>query len=218
MTTEAEDTRGYRRGRVKRAEILDAALAAFAEVGYLEASMRDIAAAVGLTQPGLLHHFPSKKALLSAVLEHSEELDAANLSLNWVSRGGRVPEVAELIEGMVRLVSLNQTRPALIELFATLSAEATWPAHPAHAYFVDRYERLLGETTAILTDYERGGRLRPGLRPADAARIIIAAMDGLQIQWLLERDAPERVDMAAVLRTTLESLLVGSVTETPTPA
>jgi hypothetical protein len=52
------------------------------------------------------------------------------------------------------------------------------------------------------------GHLRPGTDCASAARTLIALMDGLQIQWLLDR---EGVDMAADLRRYLQPLLTVEV-------
>lgn len=47
---------------------LAAALTAFVEQGYHGTSVRDIAARAGLSVPGLYHHYPSKQALLVALM------------------------------------------------------------------------------------------------------------------------------------------------------
>lgn len=48
---------------------LRAALAVFARHGYHGASIRTIAESAGLSVPGLYHHYPSKQAILAAVVE-----------------------------------------------------------------------------------------------------------------------------------------------------
>lgn len=53
---------------VTRARILDAALELFADRGFYGTSMRQIAAAAGLTSGALYHHFESKEAILWGVL------------------------------------------------------------------------------------------------------------------------------------------------------
>ncbi|MGY1746336.1 TetR/AcrR family transcriptional regulator [Blastococcus sp. SYSU D00695] len=56
--------------------ILDHAAGLFARRGYTKTSVQDVAAAVGLSKAGLLHHFPSKEALHAAVLALAEDVAA----------------------------------------------------------------------------------------------------------------------------------------------
>lgn len=54
------------------AEILDCAARTFARHGFERASLQQIADALKYSKAGLLHHYPSKKALFEAVLEEYE--------------------------------------------------------------------------------------------------------------------------------------------------
>ena len=58
-----------------RERILRVASGLFATRGYHATTTREIAAAVGIRQPSLFHHFPSKEAILQTLL--SSDLDVA---------------------------------------------------------------------------------------------------------------------------------------------
>lgn len=174
----------------------------FGSVGYHTASLREIASRVGISHPGLLHHFATKAVLLEAVLERRDEVDDAALQADLADGLG-------YLDALVRVVERNATRPGIVELFATLSAEATSPDHPAHGYFVRRYARTLEQITAAFAALHDEGRLRADVEPASAARRLVAVMDGLQVQWLLEDGSPTRVDMADEVRTHYLAYLVG---------
>jgi len=200
---EATPRRGYAKGRAKREEILQAAIVAFAEVGYHGASLREISARVGISHPGLLHHFPTKAALLEAVLEHRDAVDFADIDTDLAQ--GR-----SLFEAILRLVERNALRRPVVEVFAGLAAEATSADHPAHEFFEVRYRDTVSRMRGELERLGDAGRLRAGVDPAVAARTVVALMDGLQVQWLysLERPRAERVDMAADLRAYLGLIVV----------
>lgn len=193
--------RGYAKGRAKRDEILEAATGLFGEVGYHSASLREISSRVGISHPGLLHHFPTKELLLQAVLEHRDEVDFALLA-DDLAQG------VAYFDALVNVVERNAARPGIVELYCILSAEATAPDHPAHQYFRERYATTLALLTRELETLRADGALRPSVEPAAAARALTALMDGLQVQWLLERGAEDQVDMAAVMRDALDLYVV----------
>ena len=51
-----------------REKLLTEAEILFAERGFYGTSINDVAATLGLTKPGLLHHFPTRTDLLVATL------------------------------------------------------------------------------------------------------------------------------------------------------
>ena len=192
---------GYAKGRATREEILDAAMQLFGEVGYHTASLREVASRVGISHPGLLHHFSSKAVLLAAVLERRDEIDEVAFEADLAAGH-------DYFDALAMLIDRNAARPGIVELYATLSAEATSPDHPAHDYFQERYRRVVERGVAEFERRRDVGELRPGIDPLTASRLTVAVMDGLQIQWLLAADDPAtRPDMAVLLRAHLAALL-----------
>ena len=171
------------RSEERRAEIVRAALEVIAERGYRGASLAAVAERVGLTQQGLLHHFPTKEALLVAVLKERDQWDA-------------VPATQWRVDLLASLVEYNAMRPGIIQTFSALLGESVTEGHPARAYFTERYRQVRESMAAVLrTAY--GDRLPNGLTPERTAPLLIAVMDGLQYQWLLD---PDSVDMPAAFR------------------
>ncbi len=191
------------RGDATRELILDTALAMFGEHGYRATSVRDIAGRCGMTHPGLLYHFPSKAVLLMAALQRRDDVDCVDGETR--ERGFNQLDARAVLRHLIHSAKNNARKRGLVELFANLSVEATAPDHPAHNYFVERYAALKATVARGFADLDREGALRPGVVPGIAAAQVVAAMDGLQIQWLLD---PEGVDMSVALEALVNALLV----------
>jgi AcrR family transcriptional regulator len=202
MTTPAGDPpahRNYPKGHRRRTEIIQAALLAFGAVGYRNATMVQIAADCGVSRAGLLHHFPTKELLLEAVLEERDRQDEARFFPQQRSDDGLA-----YLTAMLDLVHHNQANPGIVSLFATLSTEAAHPDHPAHDYFIARYEHTRAQMRAALADLADRQLLRDKINLDGLDTELIALIDGLQIQWLL---APHTIDMPARLLAHLNDLL-----------
>ncbi|MER5766485.1 TetR/AcrR family transcriptional regulator [Streptomyces sp. NPDC001985] len=171
----------------RRAEILRAALEVIAERGYRGASLGAVAERVGLTQQGLLHYFPTKEALLVAVLEERDQWDTG--------AAARSPGAWRL-ELLASLVEYNAMRGGIVQTFSALLGESVTDGHPAREYFTRRYGQVREQMAQVLRA-EYGEELAGGLTPEQAAPLLTAVMDGLQYQWLLD---PEAVDMPDAFR------------------
>jgi AcrR family transcriptional regulator len=192
---------GYAPGRARRARIVADAMRLFTRGGFASTSMQEIADAVGVSKSTLFHHYPSKDALLLAVLQARDAAIAE-----------RSPQVsglpaADALRTIVAGARENSERePGLIEVYAVLSCEASPADHPAHAYFARRFEGALAYFTGTFVTAARQGTLAPGLDPAAEALWLLALWDGLQFQWMY---APDEIDIAAHLAAHLDQVLTG---------
>ena len=185
-------------GREQRERILQAAIERFTAHGYRGTSLDAVAAAVGISRQGVLHYFPSKVHLLLGVLELRDEETMARAE-ERVRKGG----AAELRSGLLDTVADNQARPDLTRLYTVLSAESVAPEHLGHEHFQERYRTVRAAMSHAIREAQETGELDPGIDPLDAAILLIAVMDGLQMQYLLEPDA---IDMVAPMARFLDLL------------
>ncbi|KRE30834.1 TetR/AcrR family transcriptional regulator [Agromyces sp. Soil535] len=178
------ERRQYAKGLAKREEILDAALELFSRNGYDRTSVREVARLTGLSQAGLLHYFTTKEELFTEVLRRR---DVRNEQVYDVNRGDPVTA-----GGLVSIVRHNAEEPGLVRLYVSMSAEATDAESPARGFFEERYRKLRTDLANDVRQKQDAGELAADLDPDAIAALLIAAADGLQVQWLLE---PEGHDM-----------------------
>ncbi|MFJ9824320.1 TetR family transcriptional regulator [Streptomyces sp. NPDC101160] len=197
----------YAKTAAKRQVILDAALAAYAEAGSRGVSVRDIAQRVGMTDAGVLHHFGSRESLLTAVVEARDTAASEAYS-------------PETVLWRTELLAQNAATPGLVKLFLDIAAASADPDHPGHAFFTERYRGLRLQIAALLAAGPSPAHGSDGPAAdvdADwAARILLAATDGIQLQWLLE----PTIDMAGDigrLREVLLAALAGERERPPAP-
>ncbi|PYI37816.1 TetR/AcrR family transcriptional regulator [Arthrobacter psychrolactophilus] len=186
----------YAKSKQRRENIVIAAHEVFAEHGYKGGSLQVVADRVGMSQTSLLHYFPSKSALLLAVLNWRDTVTGDG--------GSRSPEES-LASAVIRQARFNETVPGVVELYTVLCAESLTAKHPGRDYFTQRYEGLRRSYSRSFTALAREGRLRSGVDPERAAASLIALWDGIQTQWLMD---PDSVDMAQCLQDYLDFLIL----------
>jgi len=186
-------------GRASRKAILVAAADVFAENGYRGTSLTEIANRVGMTQPGLLHHFNTKDQLLLAVVEEHETSSEHTASMMH----DLAPDSFHLVDSIEKLAASNMGARQAQLLLTTLSAEAIPRNHPLHEHFVQRYKTFRRGLGAIIARAQEHGSVRDDVNPQEIAREIIATLDGLHLQWLLD---PKEINLKRSLRAYAERL------------
>lgn len=179
----------------RREEILATAAQLFSAEGYRGTSMSGVARACGMSQTGLVHYFPTKDDLLQAVMDRRDEIDAAQVRAPAEGR----PRGWEFLESLVDLVRHNQGQPGIVRLFTTMAGEAVDPGHPANTWLRRHHRVTADQIRAALAEAAEDGRLAGDAPVGSIVRTVIAAMDGLQIQWLSDPGCPDMAEDFAVL-------------------
>jgi AcrR family transcriptional regulator len=175
------------RGLVRQDRILDAAYELFAGEGVRTTTIAAIAEQVDLSEAGLLHHFRSKDALLLAVLERIEaSFPEVEVYIREGGGGlgtlGRMPASARVLAD----------RPGHARLRAMVAAESLAQDGLVRRATQRRTALVRRGLADMLAKGIADGEVRADVDPEAVAVEIVAFMEGIQVQWMLE---PESIDL-----------------------
>lgn len=182
----------YAKGLARKDAIFQEVLALFSSVGHQGTSLRGIARELGISS-GLIHHyFPSREDLLIQVVTE------------WDRRNDELADEQGLdaLEGLLQSMSSNVDVPGLVLLYSSLVIESSQPEHPSRTFISDRYQRITQNLITSLEERMGDGRAPTNMDPVDTARILIAAIEGLQFRWLHD----DNIQIEGEFRTLLKQL------------
>jgi AcrR family transcriptional regulator len=196
-----------RRPEERPNELLEAALRIFAERGYANTRLEDIAAAVGVTKGTIYHYFETKEDLLRKAIEHNRERVFLPLEKGIRDRKGPVSATIRLF--LRRLFgNMDPTRQSVLTLLVQGVAREVplvyqrWlEAGPARAW------QLLAE---LIDEGKAGGEFRKDVDSEVAARVTMSGLI-LQLAWQpFGQAAPSvAIDRDQLIDSTSEFLLHG---------
>ncbi|MGN2429735.1 TetR/AcrR family transcriptional regulator [Pseudomonas syringae] len=167
------------KGDLRKVEIIKAAMIIFARDGYAGASLTNIAKVAGISQVGLLHHFPSKLVLLQAVLEHRDQYVASRLQ-----EANQDGSLQGFISFLKLVMSFSIEDASVSQALMIINTESLSVTHPAHRWFSERFGIVHGHLQAHLSSLVKTGAIRPDIDVKQISLEIASMTDGMQIQWL----------------------------------
>lgn len=184
------------RGDTRRTAILAAATREFGYKGYESARIADIARAAGVTDAGVLHHFPRKRDLFLAVVELREDTYRALYET-------RIDSVRELFDRMISAVRRASEDPDLVRFRRMLTGAAGIEGHPAQGRGRRNLEIALDVLVPAVRAGVESGELQPEHDPQQIVLELLALNEGIRDQWLT---LPERIDYVRTFSTAVDSL------------
>jgi AcrR family transcriptional regulator len=176
--------RSYPKGVRRRQQIVDSVIELLAQRGGDRTSLRTVGDAIGVSHAALRHYFSSRDELLVEAYRAHESRAAETAA-------------GSALGPMTNAAERNRSIPGLVELYATLTTDALQEQHAVTREFIrERFRHLRSVLAARIEAAQREGTMSADVDPLDTAALVIAASDGLQIQWLLE---PDTVDVSRVL-------------------
>jgi AcrR family transcriptional regulator len=192
-------------GQQRRKAIIEAAVRLFAERGFEGVTTRELAAAVGVTEPVLYQHFPSKRDLYYAIIEWKME-QSEDLRQRLLDLCADPFPASKFYCSLGRLViDWHHRDPSFMRLMLRSGLEG-------HELQGLCYERMFAGYFQSLVDTARKLAEREGWRPIDPAAatyFFFAALHTHCLDSLLFHHPLGDVDDETLLNTVVDIFLNG---------
>lgn len=158
------------RAELTRRRIIDAAVDAFGEVGYMGAMLGDVVDRADITKGALYHHFESKEALAWTIIEEGTERGLAAFRRMCESAA---PAVENMVRGVLAAGELADRDKMVAVTGKLLRSVGEFDPAASHVY-----KRWLEAIVSQVSRVRAEGDLRDGLDPALAGEALTGAVIG----------------------------------------
>jgi AcrR family transcriptional regulator len=155
----------------RRAQLIDAALAAFARVGVGASRHADVAAAAHVSLPAVFHYFPTRDALVKAVLDEVERFYLVMMADAEAATRGAPARETLLAQGraFARAVDTHPDHARVWLDWSTAVGGQLWRRYLRYSRRIDR------GVTATIRRGQAEGDVAADVIAEDAARLFVAA-------------------------------------------
>lgn len=182
-------TRDRKSAEDRKAEIVDAALRLAGDSGPDRLTTEALAKAVGISQPGIFRHFPSKANIWEAVAERIGTRLSANAAKSEKKSGRPIDQLRSLVTGHLSFIEKIPAIPAIL-----FSRELHAENDKLRAFFAGMMARRQAHLSDLIAAEIKAGRFDKALDPDDGACLILALIQGLAMRWSLSARAFDLVE------------------------
>jgi TetR/AcrR family transcriptional regulator, fatty acid metabolism regulator protein len=165
----------------KRDAILRAAIDVFAERGYFNAQVADVARVAGVAAGTVYLYFRSKDDLLISIFERTMREALAHGRASVADISDPCERLRRLARG--HLARLGQDRKLAVVFQVELRQSTKFMERLSSSLLRD----YLGLIREAIVDGQRAHIFRPALNPTMAAKALFGALDEMATNWILSR-------------------------------
>ena len=190
--------------------ILAAAEKVFEAHGYAAATMDAVAAEAGVAKGSIYNYFKSKHDLFAQIFNEMASGEMASADELLATSASATEKLAALLDYWSgRLEEYKRIGRLVLEFWATAAREGQ--RGEMTPMFRELYSRSRGMIAAILAEGAESGELNRELDPQLAASLILAILDGVEVQSILGMGITlDSEFLAALRRTILAALTAGT--------
>jgi AcrR family transcriptional regulator len=195
----------YAKSAVSSQQIIDAAIRVLARQGYAKTSLLEIAKEAGMSKGALHYHYPTKEALIHAVLETACNAVQARTMRAWLPSDNPFAALRKSLEELwaTRAERSDEALVVADLLALSLSDESLRPK------LAEFYELGSEQIRAYLEENLISLGLEPRISLEILPRIVIGLLDGLVMQAFVDPDALSPDEVVDAVQTIAISIFTG---------
>jgi len=174
----------------KREAILRAAIKVFAQRGYFNSKVADIAKEAGIADGTVYLYFKSKDEILHSIFDRAME--------EFIAEGKR--EIAEIEQADKRLERIAQLHLEKLgadrDLAVVFQVELRGSTKFMEEFSGGGFAEYLDIIRRTIAEGQKAGIFRADLKPITAAKILYGALDEMVTNWILSKRAYPLAPMA----------------------
>jgi len=185
----------------RKAEIVDAAIRLAADIGPDRLTTDMLAKEVGISQPGIFRHFPTKGDIWWAVAQRIGAMMGGKVGSRENEDGNAAGQLHKLV---IAHLGFIETTPAIHAIL--FSRELHAENEKMRSFFAGLIVSRQRHFSKLIAAGMAAGKFRKSLDPDDAAYLILALIQGLAMRWSLNARG---FDLVAEGRRLLDLQLAG---------
>lgn len=191
----------------KRSLITEAAVEVFAERGFHQARVSDVARRAGVADGTIYLYFKNKEDLLLSIFEEKMDYLLAGLEAALMETDDPIERVRRFAHFHFRQVRENRSAAEVLQVELRLSNKFLKEYRP------EKLWAYLGVFGQIVRDGQATGLFRKDLDPFITMWAFFGAMDEIAMQWVLSRKA-DRFALETAASQVAEIFIRGMLAET----
>ena len=189
---------------VRKEQILEAAAAVFARLGFHKARMDDIVQEAGLSKGAVYWYFKSKDEIIAIIMDQFMERELEGFTLISLGEGPTPDRLRKLMKAMAAEMDLiSNLLPIAYEYYAVAARDET---------LRKKFDQYLSSYLDLLEELIHEGITRGELKSVlarDVALSLVALIEGCMLIWVLRTNNRGKPDLEKLFGTSIDLVLDG---------
>ncbi len=175
----------------KRQKIMQAATDVFAEQGFYNSTVADVATKADVADGTIYLYFKNKDDLLISIFEHSMDVFIRSALEELEQIEDPIERLRQFVFLHLKLVQKNQNLSQVIQIELRQSSKFF------KEYANEKFFEYLGILEHILVDGQGRGIIRDDVNPSILKRALFGAIDEIALEWVLMKKKRYTLEEAA---------------------